>query len=80
TQLFSIAGGITDLNLIENLWGVLARAVYQVGCQFTTKEELKVVVAMEWNKITMAYIMSLIDSMPKRCLEIVVRKGAKTQY
>ncbi|CAF1393459.1 unnamed protein product [Rotaria magnacalcarata] len=30
-----------DLNLVENLWGTLARKVYAGGKQFRTKEQLK---------------------------------------
>lgn len=30
-----------DLNLIENLWGILARKLYESGKQFTSKEQLE---------------------------------------
>jgi hypothetical protein len=30
-----------DLNPIENMWGILARAIYYTNRQFSTKEELK---------------------------------------
>ena len=43
-----------DLNPIENLWGVMARAVEQHACD--TMEELQDVVAAEWDKVNADYM------------------------
>ncbi|KAF0701970.1 hypothetical protein AaE_016204 [Aphanomyces astaci] len=53
-----------DLNPIENVWGVLARAVYANGRQFDNVEDLKCKIQFEWNRITLAYCRTLVDSMP----------------
>ncbi|ETV98914.1 hypothetical protein H310_08403 [Aphanomyces invadans] len=44
-----------DLNPIENVWGFLARAVYRNGHQYDSVEDLKRQIAIEWERITLAY-------------------------
>lgn len=40
----------TDLNPIENLWGILARGVYCSGLQFVNTAMLKKVLLETWEK------------------------------
>lgn len=40
-----------DVSPIENVWGNLARRVYQYGRQFNSKNELKSSIVQEWNRI-----------------------------
>jgi transposase len=59
-----------DLSPIENLWGIIKHALQEK--EVSSLEELKIILIDEWNKIDMAVINSLIESMPKRmelCLE-----------
>jgi hypothetical protein len=40
----------SDLNQIENLWGILARAVHKNGKQYHTINDLKQALIREWRK------------------------------
>lgn len=69
-----------DLNPIENLWGILARRVYSGGRQFGTVRELQTCVRDEWRKIPSEMLENLIDSMPKRIYETILKNGKPTKY
>ena len=69
-----------DLKPIENLWGILARSVYNDNRQFGSKEELKQAINQAWNDISISTLQNLYDSMPKRCMDIIERKGRKIKY
>lgn len=69
-----------DLNPIENMWGVLARAVYANGRQFETRDTLIATIKTCWEEITPEYMLKLLGSMPKRCVEVLELHGAKTKY
>ena len=64
-----------DLNPIENFWGVMARKVYVGGRQFSTVEELEVQIRNVWREIQLNLFEALINSMPNRLFELVLRKG-----
>lgn len=71
-----------DLNIIENCWSLLSQRVYD-GKQFGSKAEL-------WDAIDSAVtdinvncrgqLEALFESIPKRMLEVIDRKGALTHY
>ncbi|CAH1960494.1 unnamed protein product [Acanthoscelides obtectus] len=63
-----------DLNIIENCWGQLARAVYAGGRQFETK--LKNAIKVEWDRIELDYIRSLYHSLASRMQEVLQRISA----
>ncbi|GFU10858.1 nose resistant to fluoxetine protein 6 [Trichonephila clavipes] len=63
-----------DLNVIENLWSHLERAVQKH--QITSKERLKSVLQEEWMAIAPETTKHLVESMPRR-LEAVI--SAKVQ-
>jgi len=69
-----------DLNPIENLWGILARRVYANQRQFNDVEELNDVVMEAWDAIGMDTIQKLLQSMQKRCLEVLQQKEKKNKY
>jgi len=69
-----------DLNPIENLWGVLARVVYANAIQFNNTDELKACVLDAWADISTAYLRKLVESMPKRCVDVLQRRGLKINY
>ena len=69
-----------DLNPIENLWGVLARAVCKNGRQFKKKEELRKRVFEAWASIKVEFLKKLARSMKNRCDEVLLEKGGKTRY
>ena len=66
-----------DLNPIENLWGILVRAVYSSGRQFSTKEELKDEILNQWDLITEDTLLSLVKSMPNKIVDVIQCYGKK---
>ena len=50
------------------------------GKNFTNKEELKKCIARVWNNIPKELIVKLINSVPKRVMEVVKSKGGYIKY
>jgi hypothetical protein len=69
-----------DLNPIENLWSIMSRKVYANGRQFNSVPDLKAMLFKAWDDIPLALLQSLIKSMPRRCVEVLDKKGIKTHY
>jgi len=65
-----------DLNVIENVWGILARLVYENGRQFANHDELIRQINVKWNLITTNYLKSLVDDMPTRIADDILKRGA----
>lgn len=71
-----------DLNIIENVWSLISSIVYD-GPQFTSKADL-------WTAIQRAVevintekrdaLVALYESIPKRLLDVIDKKGAKIDY
>uniref|UniRef100_A0A0N5BY68 DDE_3 domain-containing protein n=1 Tax=Strongyloides papillosus TaxID=174720 RepID=A0A0N5BY68_STREA len=64
-----------DLNPIENLWGILVRAVYKDNKQYSTVQELKEAIVKCWDEIPNEKLVSLANSMPNRIFEVISKKG-----
>jgi transposase len=79
-ELMSWPAKSPDLNPIEDMWGVLARAVYLSGRQFTTRADLISTIQDSWAKINLELIDKLVKSMPKRCVAVLELRGCKTKY
>jgi hypothetical protein len=69
-----------DLNPIENLWGILVRAVYADGKQYYTINDLKQAIIREWKKIAPQVLRNLVNSMPNRMYQLITLQGKKTKY
>jgi DDE superfamily endonuclease len=69
-----------DMNIIENIWGILAREVYKNGRQYNNKDELTDAIVAAWQNIPQAKIKSLYDSLPRRILALYDAKGKHTKY
>jgi len=69
-----------DLNIIENVWGMLARAVYKDGRQFKDREELGHVIVDCWEALGEDYIRNLYKSIPSRLLAVIEKCGGPTKY
>lgn len=69
-----------DLNPIENLWALLARKVYPNGRQYANVGDLAAAILAACKNIDQATLTTLIDSMPRRCIEVIEKKGGKTHY
>ncbi|GFT87191.1 transposable element Tc1 transposase [Trichonephila clavipes] len=62
-----------DLNVIENLWSHLERAVQKH--QITSKEQLKSVLQEEWLNIAPETTRHLVESMPRRLEAVISAKS-----
>ncbi|GFT20106.1 transposable element Tc1 transposase [Trichonephila clavipes] len=67
-----------DLNVIENLWSHLERAVRKH--QITSKEQLKSVLQEDWLNIAPETTRHLVESMPRRLEAVISAKGYATKY
>lgn len=79
-QLLEFPPRSPDLNHIENLWGLLARRVYDSGRQFQSVKELKQYIEDCWSKFTVEELRPLISSMTKRVFEVISRNGCCSKY
>lgn len=68
------------MNIIENVWGLLARAVYENGRQYNNKTELKEAIVAAWENIPQDQIQSMYDGLPRRILSLHNAKGKHTKY
>ncbi|GFV03861.1 transposable element Tcb2 transposase [Trichonephila clavipes] len=68
----------SDLNVIENLWSHLERAVQKH--QITSKEQLKSVLQEEWLNIAPETTRHPVESMPRRLEAVISAKGYATKY
>lgn len=69
-----------DMNIIENVWSILARKVYKNGRQYNNKTELMESIVKSWYEIPQSDIQSLYDSLPRRIQELSDKKGKETRY
>ncbi|KAL3075555.1 hypothetical protein niasHS_012818 [Heterodera schachtii] len=69
-----------DLNPIENVWGMLARAVYADCRQFQTFGDLKKAIQEAWAQITQEKLTRLVESMPRRLISVLKNNGGITKY
>ena len=69
-----------DLNPIENIWGVMARYVYSGGRQFMSVDDLEDAIYEAWDSIVKTLAVKLRDSMGKRWISVIERRGLKTDY
>ncbi|XP_063977348.1 transposable element Tcb1 transposase [Diachasmimorpha longicaudata] len=67
-----------DLNPIEHLWDLLERRIRKHA--ITSKKMLKDIIMQEWGKIAPEDTAKLVDSMPRRLIEVLKRKGYPTRY
>lgn len=64
-----------DLNIIENIWGILANNIYREKINYNNLNELKESILREWDKIPSDIIFSLYKSFPNRLIDVISRKG-----
>lgn len=69
-----------DLNIMENIWGLLSRRVYQNSRQFSNIIDLKNAIKDAWNKIPQTYIKKLYDGIPTRIFETIRLNGKCTRF
>ncbi len=67
-----------DLNPIENAWSFLKDRI-GIRCP-KSLQELESIACEEWDKLPKTLLINLIDSMPRRIAEVIIRKGEKADY
>jgi transposase len=68
------------LNPIENLWGIMARDVYQNERQFQSVSDLSTAVLRSWDKISQKTLDYMVNSLRRRCIEVIIAKGGEIAY
>lgn len=69
-----------DLNIIENVWSILAREVYKHGRQYANKAELTDAIKSCWKNIDHDKIKGLYESLPRRMEALYRAEGKHTKY
>ena len=69
-----------DLNPIENIWHILNLAIDKRMPNVHSYERLGEVVCEEWEKIDKKVVINCIESMPKRCEDVIKNHGGSTKY
>lgn len=64
-----------DLNIIENVWGILVRRLFTDQIVYNNIGELKEAVLNEMKNIGQETINNLYKSFTNRCIEVVLAKG-----
>lgn len=69
-----------SLDPIENMWSLLARALYREGRQFETIESLKHCISMVRSKIDRQTCYNLSRSTTVRCEKVLEAQETKIDY
>ena len=69
-----------DLSPIENVWHILNLAIDERMSKIHSYERLEEVVREEWEKIDKKMVTNCIESMPKRCAEVIKAQGGSINY
>ena len=69
-----------DLNCIENLWEILARKVYTNNRHFNSKGELEIAIGTAWDELPQEIFQNLYQSMLKRMIDVLKKKGDPTKH
>ena len=67
-----------DLNALESVWSIL-----DMRCKerrLHSEQELFEVLWEGWNALTVDTLTTLVDSMPKRCAQVIASKGFPIKY
>jgi hypothetical protein len=67
-----------DLNVIENLWGIINDRVWAADPQGI--DELRQLIHRTWNALEPELLQNLVDSMRERLQQCIERKGLWTDY
>ena len=67
-----------DLNPLENLWSILDMRCKERRPQ--SEQELFEVLQDGWNALPVDTLTKLVDSMPKRCAQVIASKGFPIKY
>lgn len=76
------ATNLPDMNIVENIFGILSRVVYAGNSQHNTMDELHVLHSIEqaWTNLHQDTIRNLVDSMISQIFELISNHGRTTSY
>lgn len=69
-----------DLNIVENIWAILVKRVYDGGRQYESIHELREALDTVWANVCQTEIQALFVSMPNQVFEVIRTNGKKTSY
>jgi transposase len=69
-----------DLNITENLFGIICRDVYKDCKHYNSQPELRDAIVLAWQNISPEVIGKLVDSMPERVFEVINKNGGYTRF
>jgi predicted transcriptional regulator len=69
-----------DLNIIENVWSMLSRMVYEGNKQYDNIQELKKAITRAWDNLPQEKIQKLFESIPSRLYKCLSRTGDVAAY
>lgn len=64
-----------DSNIIENIWGFLARRVYERGKKYTELDDLEEFGRDNWGIMDNLYFQSMYMSVSRRLMSVIDRLG-----
>lgn len=70
----------SHIDLIENLWGVLAPPVHANAWQFSTLQEVRAQIVLEWSQISEDLLRSFLICRSVALVYSLARQGAKVDY
>ena len=62
-------------NPIAKVWGYLTEEVYQNGKQHQSFQDLQTAILRAWQGLLQKYLISVLGSMPNRCLKVIKGQG-----
>lgn len=69
-----------DLNIIENVWGIMVRKIYEGNKQYRNVKELKKAIIDAWHTIDQPLLDGLFRSMDNRLFQVINCSGRSTDY
>lgn len=69
-----------DLNIIENVFGILSGIMYRGGKIYRSQNELWAALENAYANLPMVQIQHLYHSMPNRLIEVIQKGGGLTKY
>ena len=69
-----------DLSPIENIWLLMKNTIKNRLYLIQNVADLKTQLLRAWNEVPLHYIQRLYSSLPRRCRQVLIQKGAITKY
>lgn len=60
---------------MENVWGILVRAVYGGGRQYASVAELRAAIQQAWDKMDVSVLQKMLAAMRRKVLKVVEKAG-----